>query len=843
MVDKPSSKRKFYRRSIYLLWILAVGAVLSGVAFFIILAQQDLPTFEDLENPKIELATRVLTNDHQELDRLFIHNRVQVKFEDLNPFLVDALVATEDERYYHHAGIDMKALGRVLVKSVLLGDASYGGGSTITQQLAKLLYPRNSFSGMGKIERAMTLAISKFKEWITAAKLEKSYTKEEIIAMYLNKFSYINDSYGINSAAETYFGKNQSDLTRDEAAVLVGMLKNPVAFNPIRFPEHALSRRNVVLKQMLRNGKLDSETYDSLKAKSIDMSNFKRKNNSDGVAPYLMQEIKKRAVDILAQEKYFKSSNTPYNIYKDGLEILTTIDPTVQRLTYDAVLKHMPKLQSNYNRHWKGMNPLTYDAEDEQIELRNKIMKNEIYKTDRYKNIRYARLGKNIQNVQDNVANLVMTDTEINWMLDEEKQSGRIAGLQAKGIIKRAKAQRMRKILASDEWKALKVEYLDFQKSLEANFNKKVKMKVFDYESPGMEKEVDMSPMDSIRFHMAFLQTGVVVLDSKAGYVKAWVGGINHNYFKYDHVTSHRQVGSTFKPFVYTTAVMHNISPCTQVIDQAYTISPGENGFYLEEPWTPSNSKEFSGEKLNLKEGLKKSLNSFSVWLMKQFGSVQPVKDIATSMGMPDDNIPPVPSIALGTPELSVEELAGAYAVFANNGEYNKPYIILSIKDKNGKLIYEHMPYKQKALPSNTNYAMLDMLKYAIGAGAIGIESEVGGKTGTTNDHVDGWFMGITPHMTIGVWVGGDYGWIRFRTLAEGQGGVMARPIFKYLMENLEKQPKEIFDKTAKFYRPPGDLGITINCAEWIQDPLEDEVDPFEQIDEMEEEFDIIEQF
>ena len=842
MSDKKSSGSNWGRKITNALWIMAIGGVLSVVVFFFILSKQDLPTFDDLENPKIELATRVLTHDRQELDRLFIHNRVQTKFEDLNPYLVDALISTEDERYYQHAGIDMQALGRVLFKSIIMGNSSYGGGSTITQQLSKLLYPRNDFSGMNKLQRMWTLAISKFKEWITATKLEKSYTKEEIIAMYLNKFEFIYDSYGINAAAETYFGKNQKELDQDEAAVLVGMLKNPVYYNPMKFPENSLSRRNVVLKQMLKAGKMQLETYDSLRTKPIDMSNFKRKHSSDGVAPYLMQEIKNRAQDILGQERYFKDKNTPYDIYKDGLEILTTIDPVVQKLAYEAVLEHMPKLQSGYDGHWKGMNPMTYKAEKEQIEIRETMLNNLIRQTDRYKNTRYKQIGKSIQKVQDEVAHLVMTDTEINWLIDEEKKAGRIAGLQARGTINKTKAKSMRKILESSQWLELRTKYEELQNSLDEEFNQKVKMKVFDYGSPGMEKIVEMTPMDSIIYHMQFLQTGVLVMDSKEGYIKGWVGGINHQYFKYDHVTSHRQVGSTFKPFVYATAISNNISPCTEVIDQAYTISPGENGFYLEEPWTPSNSKNFSGEKMNLKNGLKKSLNSFSVWLMKQFGSVEPVLELAIRMGLPKDQIPPVPSIALGVAELSVEELTGAYATFANNGEYNKPYVILSIKDKNGKLIYEHKQFKQKALPSTTNYAMIDMLKYSVGGGAVGLESEVGGKTGTTNDHVDGWFMGITPQITMGVWVGGDYPWIRFRTLDAGQGAVMARPIFRYFMQNLEKQPKEVYDPSGTFYKPPGDLGITIDCAEWIQEPMVEEADFF-NLEEEEEAFDVIQQF
>ncbi|HQU54956.1 MAG TPA: transglycosylase domain-containing protein, partial [Saprospiraceae bacterium] len=325
--------RKIYR----ILWGLAILMVLGGILFFIILSRQDLPTFEELENPENELATVILDKNKNELDRLFIQNRVPVAFEELNPYIVQALISTEDERYYKHAGIDLEALGRVGVKSLLLRKKSQGGGSTITQQLAKLMYPRIDLSNMSKIQQIINLGLSKFKEWITAVKLERSYTKEEIIAMYLNKFDFIYDSYGVRAAAETYFGKEQEDLMPEEAAVIVAMLNNPWYYNPKKFPENSMTRRNIVLAKMEKHGYLSQTEFDSLRVQPIDMTNFKRKTQSDGLAPYLKVEIQKRVKEILAQPETRKPDGTEYDLFKDGLQIETTIDPVYQRLALEAV--------------------------------------------------------------------------------------------------------------------------------------------------------------------------------------------------------------------------------------------------------------------------------------------------------------------------------------------------------------------------------------------------------------------------------------------------------------------------------------------------------------------------
>ncbi|HPR00167.1 MAG TPA: transglycosylase domain-containing protein [Saprospiraceae bacterium] len=827
--------RKIYR----ILWGLAILMVLGGILFFIILSRQDLPTFEELENPENELATVILDKNKNELDRLFIQNRVPVAFEELNPYIVQALISTEDERYYKHAGIDLEALGRVGVKSLLLRKKSQGGGSTITQQLAKLMYPRIDLSNMSKIQQIINLGLSKFKEWITAVKLERSYTKEEIIAMYLNKFDFIYDSYGVRAAAETYFGKEQEDLMPEEAAVIVAMLNNPWYYNPKKFPENSMTRRNIVLAKMEKHGYLSQTEFDSLRFQPIDMTNFKRKTQSDGLAPYLKVEIQKRVKEILAQPETRKPDGTEYDLFKDGLQIETTIDPVYQRLALEAVTEHMPKLQASYFRHWKGMNPFTYDMDDQQKAIVQATLDRMVHESDRYQTLRYARIGTLLQKMQEEVANLVYTDTEIEWMIDEGKKPGRIAGLQSKGIIRKDKAQRMRDALKSQEWEALKVKYQDLQKETAKVFDTKTTCRIFDYLSPGFEKDSVMTPMDSIKYHMEILQTGVMVMDPTTGFVKAWVGGVNHKYFKFDHVTSNRQVGSTFKPFVYTTAVMNNISPCTEVIDQPYTIAPGENNFHIPEPWTPKNSHEFTGKKMNLYQGLRESVNSLSVFLMKSFGSAEPVRETAISMGLNGDEIPSVPSICLGTPELTVEELTGAYGVFANNGEYNKPIIIQYIRDRHGRLIYQNKLVRHRALNEKTNYVMVRMLEQSIGNGKLGLTSpEVGGKTGTTNNHVDGWFMGIHPRVVIGTWVGGDYGWIRFRTLDAGQGAVMARPIFNLLMRKLETLSADEFDAQTGFSVPAGRLGITIDCEDYKQEPSAEDVFDVEQ--GLQDEFDII---
>lgn len=816
------------------LWRGAIGLVVAIILFFFCLSFANLPTFDDLENPQVAQASEALYADKTSMGRFFRQNRVSIPYEEINPYIVEALLATEDERYYRHSGIDFQALGRVGFKTVLLGKST-GGGSTITQQLAKLLYPRIDTRSMGAFRSRIHLVLSKFKEWITAVKLERAYTKEEIMAMYLNKADFVYDSYGVKAAAETYFSKDQSLLNIDEAAIIVGMLKNPIEFNPKRNPNNAFERRNVVLNQMLKHDYITREQYDTLKLTTINMSGFRRMNQSVGSAPYLMVVIQERVKALLQQPEYMQPDGTPYDLFEDGLKIYTTIDARYQDFALKAVAEHMPKIQQAFWRHWGKSDPMADKVDKEQLQERKTSLWNLVKETDRYQNLRLAYLKEPLTKLKDEVADLVYTDTEIRWMLDEEKKAGTLAGLRSKGTISAEKLTKMKSVMASPYWLELKTQYAKFSQDVVKHFDAKVKCKVFDYNPPFFEKDTLLSPLDSIKYMLSFLQCGVMAMDPRTGFVKAWVGGINHQHFKFDHVTSNRQVGSTFKPFVYTTAVLNNISPCHQVVDQPYTISPGENNFTLLQSWTPQNAHGFSGRSMNLYTGLRESVNSLSVWLMKQFGSAEPVRQTAISMGIDGRKVPAVPSICLGTPELTVEELTAAYATFANNGEYNEPVIIQRIEDRYGKTIFTAKQNRHRALSAKSNYVMITLLNESKGRMPPELKSDIAGKTGTTNDHADGWFMGFTPNVVIGSWVGGDMQWIRFRDLQMGQGSVMAKPIFQHMLKNLETLPTTEFDPAIRFFHPEGDLGMTINCAEYHSEVR----DPFSNTEEMEDAFEV----
>lgn len=815
-------------------WHAAIGLVVVVILFFFGLSFANLPSFDDLENPQVAQASEALYIDKSTMGRFFRQNRVSIPYEEMNPYIVEALLATEDERYYRHSGIDFLALGRVGIKTVLMGKSS-GGGSTITQQLAKLLYPRVDTRSMGALKARMHLAMAKFKEWITAVKLERAYTKEEIMAMYLNKADFIYDSYGVKAAAETYFGKDQGLLNINEAAVIVGMLKNPLEFNPRRNPNNSFDRRNVVLHQMLKHDYITREQYDSLKLTQIDISGFLRLSQSAGAAPYLMVVIQERVKALLQQPENMQPDGTPYDLFGDGLKIYTTIDSRYQEFALKAVEEHMPKLQQTFWKHWGKTDPITYKVEKEQLELRKVQLWNLVKETDRYQNMRIQYLKGPLTKLKEEVGDLVYTDNEIRWMMEEEKKPGTLAGLRSKGTISSEKIGKLKAVMTSPYWQDLKKQQAKFAKDVVKHFDTKVKCKVFDYTPPLYQKDTLLSPLDSIKYMLSFLQCGVMAMDPRSGHVKAWVGGVNHQNFKFDHVTSNRQVGSTFKPFVYTTAVLNNISPCHQVVDQPYTISPGENNFTLLQSWTPQNASGFSGKSMNLYSGLEHSVNSISVWLMKQFGSAEPVRQTAISMGIDGQKVPNVPSICLGTPELTVEELTSAYATFANNGEYIEPTIILRIEDKFGKTIFAAKQNRHRALSTKSNYVMITLLNASKGRMPGELKSDIAGKTGTTNDHADGWFMGITPNVAIGTWVGGDMQWIRFRDLLLGQGSAMAKPIFIHMLKNLESLPISEFDPAVRFFHPEGDLGVTINCAEYRSEVR----DPFSNTEEMEDAFEV----
>ena len=806
-----------YKKIVKGLWLALILGILGFLALIIIASYGRIPSFESLENPKNNFASVVYTADGSTLGAgYFRENRVPVEYEEISPNVINALLATEDIRYHDHSGIDLKGLIRAVF---FIGNR--GGASTITQQLAKLIYTHKE----GRVARNIwERMIQKLREWVTAVKLERTYTKEEIIKMYLNEFEFINGAFGIKGAAETYFGVLQDSLNVEQAAMIVGMLKNPSLYNPVKRPKMTKKRREVVLKQMQRADLLTQAEYDSLRILPLNL-NFNRQTFRDGLAPHFRMVLREQLRTILNTTADKKADGTPYNIFVDGLKIYTTLDPQVQKHAEAAMWEHMQELQKTFDRHWKKMDPWTYRDDkttDYEMEIRQKTLKRLIRETDLYEDLKHKYVGDLLQSLEKEFPKIKLRDTDIERMTNENKG---FAALISEKKITSSQASNYRKVMQSKNWKAFEEQWELFQADLKKTFEKPVKMKVFAYNDQ-MEKDTVMSPLEAIKYHRMFLQTGIMAVDPISGHVKAWVGGINHKYFQYDHVTSLRQVGSTFKPFVYATAIQNQgFSPCYKVLDVQHTIKVGEGKFYLTEDWSPKNFSNFSQREVTLQQGLKKSLNSVSVFLMKELGSAEPVVDIVARMGIDTEStysngqkrILPVPSLALGATDLSVQELTGAYTAFANNGIYNKPVFITKIEDRNGREIYREEMLERKALDANANYVMLQLLKNA----AQGkrdfwkIKSEVGGKTGTTNDHVDGWFMGISPNLVVGTWVGGEDQWIRFRDKALGQGSRMAAPFFAKFMVRLENDKSINFDTQARFFRPPGELGIELDCSQY----------------------------
>ncbi len=810
-----------YQRIVRWMWALVVLGILGFVLTFTVLSFGDLPDTAELENPKSVLASEAIAVDGTVLGRYFIENRVEVEFDELSPYVAQALIATEDERYYNHNGIDYRALVRAIVKTGILRNKSSGGGSTISQQLAKLLFTGKPGSGVERL-------IQKFKEWIIAVRLERKYTKEEIIKMYLNKFDYLNDSHGIKAAAETYFDTSQDSLKIEEAAVLVGMLKNPSYYNPKRFAERTAHRRNVVFAQMMKNGIIDRTEFDSLKALPLDISKFKRKTHTQGLAQYFRSELAQILNnDILKNDLARKKADgTPYNVWKDGLKIYTTIDPIYQKHAEEAMFEHMAQLQERFWKVWdrRDISPWEYKNEETtpaELRYRKRKLESMIRNSERYQRMRSRFLGKPATELESEIEELRLTDKAIGWMLaDKYPQS-----------VDSEQRARYRRAMQSEHWNEMKGAWAKFRAAVEEEFDKPVEMTVFAY-TPEGEKDTVMSPLDSLKYHHMHLQIGSLAIDPRTGHVKAWIGGINHKYFAYDHTSSNRQVGSTFKPFVYATAIgQQHISPCHPVTDLPRTIFPGDGNFGLIKAWTPQNSTgKYTGRTMPLRQALKKSVNTASVFLMQMVGSVDPVIQLVENMGMDKEKIPRQPSICLGAADLSVFDMAGAYTTFANNGYYSKPIFVTRIENKNGQTIYSQEYDPRPAMEEEPNYVMVEMLKYA--SGGLGLKSEIGGKTGTTNDYVDGWFMGVTPNLIVGTWVGGEDRWVRFLTLRNGQGSRMARPFCKAFFKRLEEDPEADYDVRARFARPRGDLSIGLDCDDLLNRGQEEGEEPIDDPDE-----------
>ena len=717
---------------IIILFIFLVGFGVFG----------SLPKVDELLNPKNNLATIVYSGDMKILGKYYSENRVNVAFEKIDKDVVNALIATEDVRYYEHNGVDFKALLRSFF-GVFTG-GNRGGGSTISQQLAKMMFPRER---LNKLE----LVVRKLKEWIIATQLEKYYTKDEILALYLNKFDFLNLAVGIKSAAQIYFNSNQDSLKIEQAAMLVGMAKNPSLFNPIRHNEICLKRRNVVLNQLVKYGYLSSLKYDSLKVLPLGLS-FRPEDHNDGLAPYFREYLRDVFLKNWCKSHINSETEAPYNIYKDGLKIYTTIDSRMQNYAEEAVYDHMNDLQKMFSK-----------------ECLNK------------KNAPFA------------------------WNVSKQ---------EIEGIMNSS-------VKISDRYRQLKEDGLSHEKIIEI-FHKPVPMRVYS-----LRGDIDtiLSPYDSIKYYKSFLQTGFMAMEPQTGYVKAWVGGINHKYFKYDHVkVSKRQVGSTFKPFVYALAIQEGLSPCHQVPNIRTCINMPDG-----KDWCPDNSDGLkgTGQMITLRRALALSVNYVTAWIMKQYGP-HAVVNLVKRLGV-TSQIPEVPSICLGTADISVFEMVAANSTFANKGTYIQPTFISRIEDKNGKVLEEFIPNSNEVFSEEKAYTMIQLMRGVVQEGTgsrlrgakYKLNNQIAGKTGTTQHNADGWFIGLTPELAAGCWVGGEDRSIHFNSITEGQGASMALPIWgKFFV-------KVYADKTIKlskadFTKPKNlDPNLEMDCSKYDDQPLE----------------------
>ena len=734
----PGSTNKTIKKYLKGFWISYFTAFLLIVLFFICVAYGlfgKMPTFEELENPKSNLATEVISSDGKLLGKYYIENRSNTPYQELSPNVINALIATEDARFEKHSGVDPIAISRGFWG--MATGSSKGGGSTITQQLAKNLFPRKQNRSFHET------ALIKFKEWITAIKLERNYSKDEILAMYLNTVDFGSQSYGIKSAAKTYFNKDPYQLSVEEAAMLIGILKAPTWFSPVRNPARAFERRNTVMHQMMKYDYISSAEFDSLKVIPVDMTNYRLQDHTTGVATYFREYLRMVLAEWCTQHP--KEDGTPYNLYRDGLKVYTTINFKMQDYAEKAMKDYLGKeLQPAFFKHWKGVPNAPFDFESGSAKKEtDNLMLSAMRRTDRY--FHYKTEGR--------------TDTQI-----------------------------------------LK------------DFKTPVRMKVFSYRG---EIDTVMTPMDSIRYYKFFLQSGIMSMDPHTGYVKAYVGGIDYRFFQYDHVKlSKRQVGSTFKPFLYTLAMQEGESPCSRYPNVQPVIDLG-NG----EVWAPENtSDERLGQQVTLKWALANSNNWISGQLIKKY-SPKAVVAIAHKMGVTSD-IPVVYSIALGSCDISLYEMVGAMSVFANKGVYIEPIFITRIEDKNGNVLQTFNAKSQEAISEETAYLMIQLMKGVVEGGTsirlrykYGFDNPIAGKTGTTQNQSDGWFMGITPDLVTGVWVGCEDRAAHFRSITLGQGANMALPIWALYMQRVYADPSLRISK-RDFDYPAKPLSVDLDCGD-----------------------------
>jgi penicillin-binding protein 1A len=746
---KPKKSNSTYKKFIIWFWIIFGGPVIAIFLFVLgVRLFSELPETEELQNPKTNLATEVYSSDLKVMGKFYAENRTNVKFKEISSNVVNALIATEDARFFEHSGVDIKALLRAIT-GALTGSSSSGGGSTITQQLAKMLFPREELHGF-------SLVIRKMKEWIIAVRLEREYTKEEIIALYLNKFDFVNNAVGIKSAAQIYFNTTPDSLRIEQAAVLVGMAKNPAYFNPNRFHDRSEGRRNTVLAQMNKYNYLSESDLERLQKIPLKLS-FHPEDHNEGLAPYFREYLR----DVFLKgwcEKNKKPDGSKYDIYRDGLKIYTTIDSRMQRYAEAAVAEHMKALQTDFDKECK-----------------------------RKKNAPFA------------------------WNVNKE---------EIKSILRSGMER-------SDRYHALKKAGVS-EEEIEKIFNTKTQMTIFTWKG---EKDTLLSPKDSIRYYKAFLQAGFMSIEPQTGSIRAWVGGISHKFFQYDHVQiGHgRQVGSTFKPFVYALAIQEGYSPCDRLPNVKTCIDmPAGQPLYC--PANSAGEEKLDGKMLTLQQALAHSINYISAYLIKQFGPVA-VADLAHRMGIVS-KIDPTPSICLGTPEISVFEMVGANATFANKGTWTEPIFVTRIEDKNGKVLQDFVPRTEEVMNEEKSYIMLQLMKgvVQIGTGVrlryrYKLMQPMAGKTGTTQNNSDGWFMGITPDLVSGCWVGGEDRAVHFDRTDQGQGAAMALPIFAKYMQKIYAD-KTIKISQGDFERPAKKINIEIDCSKYNKD--EGATDPYD---------------
>lgn len=743
---------------LYVLWFALVAIMLVAVGIFTAIAEGWIgyvPPIEELENPTLKFATEIISEDGKTLGTYSLskENRVFVDYNQLSPHLIHALIATEDARFTEHSGIDAKAILRAVIKRGLFMQKNAGGGSTITQQLAKQFY---SPTADNIIERALQKPI----EWVIAVKLERYYTKEEILTMYLNKFDFLNNAVGIKTAANTYFSKEPIDLNIEEAATLVGMCKNPSLFNPKRFNERSKGRRNVVIDQMLKANYLTKAEADSLKATDLELK-YRKVDHKEGLATYFREylrgvltakEPKRSNYRGWQMQKYYEDSlawatdplfgwcakNTKkdgsnYNIYTDGLKIYTTINSKMQQYAEEAVQEHVaqylqPRFFNEKKRHSTA--PFTINLTPEEVSA---IMDRAMKQSERYRIMREAGYSES---------------------------------------------------------------------EIRTAFNTKTEMTVFTYQG---ERDTIMTPMDSLRYYKHFLRTGFMSMDSRTGEVKAYVGGPNYNYFQYDMaMVGRRQVGSTIKPYLYTLAMENGFSPCDEVRHVAQTLIDG-NG----QPYTPRNAnKSRIGEMVTIKWGLANSDNWVTAYLMGKLDPFQLVR-LIHSFGVLNREIEPVVALCLGPCEISVGEMVSAYTAFANHGIRTAPLFVSRIEDNDGNLLATFAPHMEEVISETSTYKMLTMLRAVINEGTggrvrrvYGIQADMGGKTGTTQNNSDGWFMGFTPSLVSGAWVGGEDRDIHFDTMVDGQGASMALPIWGLYMQKVFADPTLGYSQEERFSIP-----------------------------------------